>query len=68
MWDEAKRLVWKRLGAMTNGNESWLTAERVELLYDDIAEHFDIAAKPRGLEWLKGKCTLEEFEAAQSLI
>lgn len=41
---DARRIAHRRIGLMTNGNESWLTAERVEELCDEINEHFEAAA------------------------
>lgn len=44
VWKSAERLACNRIGVMTNGNESWLTAERVEMLCDDIREVLEAAA------------------------
>lgn len=64
-WIQARNLACCRIGASSNGHEAYLTSEIVEMLCDDIAENFNVAAEPKGLDWLQGKCTLDEYEAAR---
>lgn len=42
-WRQARILACRRIGVATNGNESWLTTEKVEFLCDDIRDSFKIA-------------------------